>query len=347
MHKIENISPYCLTPDDSLRSALSVLNKQPPHLFILVVDDEGKLLASVTDGDIRRGLLNGNDLESPLRNCMHGDPYTILEGKTVPRDRLEDLGFVPEVDNKGVLKRIHIFSRNTNRIHNALIMAGGFGKRLHPHTLNTPKPLLPVAGKPLLTRLLDKMDESNVSKTYVSIHYLADQFDTFLAADKRSITDVSLLREKDMLGTAGCLSLLKGKVTEPLLMTNGDILSSLNFGAFANYHQDFGYDATLAVTIHEVTVPFGVIETDDEGGFETITEKPTLMHMVAAGVYMLSPSVIDLCEDGQAIDMPDLLQKAKQNGLKVGIYPFHDYWRDVGRPEDLSGAKKDLRDGKV
>lgn len=347
MHKIENIKPFCLRPQDNLRSALSVLNKQPPHLFILVVDESGKFLATVTDGDIRRGLLNGLDLESPLRDCMHGNPFTIKEGQPVPRKLLEDFGFVPEVNKDGQIRCIYIFSRQSNVIHNALIMAGGLGKRLHPHTLNTPKPLLPVAGRPLLARLLDKMDESNVAKTFVSVHYLADQFDEFLLKDKRAITEVSLVHEKEMLGTAGCLSLLKGKIDQPLLMTNGDILSSLNFASFANYHQDFGYDATLAVTLHEVTIPFGVIETDETGGFETITEKPTLMHMVAAGVYMVSPNVIELCEEGRVLDMPELLQKAKDHGLKVGIYPFHDYWRDVGRPEDLKDAKNDLRDGKV
>ncbi|MDX1739527.1 MAG: sugar phosphate nucleotidyltransferase, partial [Alphaproteobacteria bacterium] len=187
----------------------------------------------------------------------------------------------------------------------------------------------------------------NVSETLISVHYMADHFEQFVSQDKRSFTQVSLVYEEDMLGTAGCLSLLKDKLDEPVLVTNGDILSSLNFESFANFHLDSSFDATIAVTMYEVNIPYGVVDTDEGGEFASITEKPTHTHMVAAGVYMVSPTLLNLLQEGENIDMPDLLARAREAGLKIGVYPFHEYWRDVGRPEDLKHADVDVDKGSV
>ncbi|MDX1738686.1 MAG: sugar phosphate nucleotidyltransferase, partial [Alphaproteobacteria bacterium] len=191
--------------------ALERLNACSPNSFLVVVDEAKHLCATLTDGDIRRGLLNGLALDAPISECMNTKPEVLQEADVPSASKLNRYGFLPQIDAKGCVRRIFANTSNGRRIPYAVIMAGGLGKRLHPHTLKTPKPLLPIAGRPLLARLLDKMDAANVSETLISVHYMADHFEQFVSQDKRSFTQVSLVYEEDMLGTAGCLSLLKDK----------------------------------------------------------------------------------------------------------------------------------------
>lgn len=341
MQRLTNIAAQLCSPEQPLGAVMRQLN-QLLHQFVIVVDTGKKPVGTVTDGDVRRAVLAGATLDTAIADVMNSSSLVAAIDEPAAAYRmLERVSFLPIVDRRGALVEIwHVAAGGKRGIHTALVMAGGYGRRLGARTEKDPKPLLPVAGKPILDHILDWLDTSGIGEIYVSTHYLADRIKEFLQ-NRRGATQPKALYEHTLLGTAGALSQLKEPIKGPVLVVNGDVLTKLDLDALANFHHTHGYDGTVAVTPYRISVPFGVIRKDEVGQFDRIDEKPTYTHFVAAGIYLLAPQFCRLVPPDTRIDMPELLNLGRQAGLKIGLFPIHEYWIDVGRADDLDAANRD------
>lgn len=342
MKQIFNLEPYVAFGDLLLREALLRLN-QIDRQFLLVVDDDRKLLGTLTDGDIRRAMLRGAQLGDHLSECMHRDPVTLREGAAGVDSSLRQVPFVPVINERDQV--ISVMLRDNSEIHviDAVVMAGGLGTRLGSITQRVPKPLLPVADRPILDHILSSLEAAGVERIWIAVNHLAEQIEQFASA-RASTAKLEILYEDRRLGTAGALGLINDTPTQPFLVVNGDVLTDIDFKAMSAFHSRHNYDGTIAVAHHQVQVPFGVVRHDD-GKFSGIDEKPVIRHFVAAGIYIFSPEMLGLVPENRALDMPNLLNEARSIGLQLGLFPVHEYWTDVGRPEDLSAADEHHRRG--
>lgn len=323
--------------------ALSRSEGGRPYQFLIMVDGSQRILGTLSDGDFRRGIINGCALEDPIGKCAHRNPVLGKVGEDEQNCKkinslLPGSAFLPVVDAQSRIVEVLVSIEARESFFSALIMTGGFGKRLGERTKNTPKPLILVGDKPILGHVMERISTIKPVKYYLATHYLEEQIrafgDTHIDRDK-----IEYVHENEPLGTAGALGLLPNPLPHPIIVSNGDVLTSLDFVAFKHYFESHNYDALVAVAQHSITIPFGVIRYDEAGQFVAVDEKPTLRHYVSAGVYVLSPTIRDLVGKNVRIDLPELLTLAKVKGLKVGLFPVHEYWTDVGRPEDLEKAE--------
>lgn len=341
-----DLDPYLLVRGLPIRDALLRLNAAP-NPFLLVVDQNRVLLGTVTDGDVRRALLRGVSLDNAVDQCMRGD---FISGRAGSDRASHDLmmhgerwiTFLPVLDEKGVIAEVIVRDFGGPDIAHALVMAGGFGKRLGERTRETPKPLLPVGGRPILDRILSTLEESRVRNVYISVHYLADQIRQFVK-DRPNRAAVNLIEEDEPLGTAGALGRLRVTDRSPLLVMNGDVITNVDFTALHEFHVRHGLDATIGVARYDVDIPFGVVRYGEGGAFVGIEEKPRISNFIAAGLYYLSPEFVALVPSNRPMDMPELLNLGKTIGLKIGLFPIHEYWTDIGRADDLESAQHRYR----
>lgn len=323
-------------PEATTRDVLERLNRSPGR-FQIVVDDHGKLLGTVTDGDVRRNLLAGGTLETPVTEYMNKSPAVGRPGRDVDNRALVGRWhFVPVLDDSGTLLHVLVRASDVARIGRALIMAGGFGKRLGERTQSCPKPMLAVGDRPMLEHVLQLIEAANVDVIYIAVHYLREQIENYIAS-RPNKCQIEFLVEDEPLGTAGILGRLRD-LDVPLLVVNADVMTRTDLLALQSFHFAHGHDGTVGVANYQVDVPFGVVRHDDKGLFRMIEEKPKLNFFVAAGIYYLSPQILALAPTSGPMDMPELLTQAHDVGLKIGLFPIHEYWLDVGRPADLQAA---------
>lgn len=343
MLSLKDIQSHICFPNLILRDVLARINASP-YLFQIVVDQNNRLLGTITDGDVRRALLNGADLlKHTAAQCMNASPIVGRHGQDEHNlykftQQRTDLVFLPIIDDAGCLLAI-LLGRETQPIATAVVMAGGLGRRLGEKTKTTPKPLLEVGGRPILDHVLEKLEKAKISEIWVSVRYLGEQIEDFIN-QRNNTSTVKILHEDSILGTAGALANLPGPWQHPILVINGDVLTQVDLTALAEFHTSHSYDGTLGVASYEHQVPYGVVRYNGQGTFEGIDEKPSLNYFVSAGVYYLSPAFRGLIAPNQPLDMPQLLNRGKDLGLRIGLFPIHESWIDVGRPEDLSGAQK-------
>ena len=339
MIRLTDFSSYVCGPELEIREVMSRMNAAA-HQFQTIVDGNGKLLGTVTDGDIRRAILRGVTLEEAVAKCMHTDFITGRIGDELGNLtllRTNDINFLPLLDADGILREALVSAKEPDRISTALVMAGGPGARLGERTRLTPKPLLAVGGRPILEHVLSGLEACGVGEVFISVHYLAEQIKRFVE-DRENLATIHLIDEDKPYGTAGALSCLPAPLKQPVLIVNGDVITRTDYGALSIFHERHGHDATIAVARHDINVPFGVVHHCDDGLFSSIEEKPRVSHFVAAGIYYLSPEFCALVPKKQSMDMPELLNLGHSIGLRMGLFPIHEYWVDIGRPEDLETA---------
>ena len=336
-----------LTPDTPVLKVIEVLERSDSKIA-LIVDDKGKLIGSATDGDVRRGFLRGCTIDSPVKELMHESPYT-LPLDTTRQQILEimqamDIKQVPLVRTDGtvagiVTRDILLGQAHSKRPNPVVIMAGGKGTRLLPLTTYIPKPMVEVSGRPILEWIIHRFVNQGFTEFHVAINHLGHVIEEYFGKGKKLACDISYVKEKEFLGTAGALSLLdKKKFKEPIIIINGDIMASIDFGSVVEYHIASGGIATVCVRQHRIEVPYGVVEIKD-GMLQTIVEKPVREDLVSAGIYVIDPEVLDFVPTDKYIDMPSLLSALVQQHQKVAVFPMREDWIDVGRHDDLELAK--------
>jgi dTDP-glucose pyrophosphorylase len=314
----------------------------------LVVDDGGRLLGTITDGDLRRLVLAGADLNAPSAAFVRAKKPAITAPKTASRAqklrtmREHNIRQLPLLANGGVVCDLAIlddFVAETPPALSAVVMAGGEGSRLRPLTNSTPKPMLPVGDKPIIERTIEQLRQAGVSQLFLATHYKNESFPAYFGDGSDFGVSISYLNEERPLGTAGCLSRL-GKSEGPLLIVNGDILTNLNYRSMLAFHQENAADMSVAVRHYEFRVPYGVVSTEG-AEVKGLVEKPEHRFFVNAGIYLLEPEMCKYVPRGERFDMTDLIAKLLADARRVTAFPVSEYWIDVGDLEDYEQARAD------
>lgn len=327
----------------TLQEAIGNLTKSGLQI-VLVVAEDGSLFGTITDGDIRRGLLRGLALSSPVSDvCKKGPlvvPPQLGREAVLQIMRANNFGAVPVVDSMRRIVGLHMLNElltPRRRSNLMVIMAGGKGTRLLPHTQDCPKPLLPVNGKPMLEHILERARSQGFHQFIIAIHYLGHMIEEYFGNGERWNVEIEYLREHSPMGTAGAVGLLDPRPEEAFVVTNGDVLTDIHYAELLDFHVHNGAAATMAVRLHEWQHPFGVVRTRGVEiiGFE---EKPISRSHINAGIYALDPEVLDALPSGEGCDMPTLFCRLQERSARTIVYPMHEPWLDVGRPGDYEAA---------
>ena len=344
-----DLSQITLRLGASAHQALLAVNQGCVQIA-LVVDANSCLVGTLTDGDIRRGLLNGISLDAPVEQFMNRNYKAIQSSEdsqsALRMMRKQSLLQIPVLDNKGrpiQLLTLQDLLKSNALPNSVVIMAGGKGMRLRPHTEYCPKPMLLIDDQPMLEILLRQCIDAGLSKFYFSVNYLKEQIIDYFKDGSKWGVSIKYLIEDHPLGTAGSLQLFSKTPNESFLVMNGDVLTRFNPAHLLQFHHEHQAQATLCVREHELSVPFGVVQTEGIklSGFQ---EKPNFRYLVNAGLYIIEPMLLSLLPIGEATDMPTLLLAAQQAGHLVAVCPIHEYWLDVGRPESLQQAHQEWPD---
>ncbi len=343
---MNNWSELLLLSSGTIRDAIARIDSGGMQIT-LVVDGDGRLVGTITDGDIRRGLLKGLPLDAPAIDVANRAPTTAS-----PRDdrnsilavmKRKLIHQIPLIDEGGrvvgldTLDEMLLPPRRDNLI---VLMAGGEGIRLRPLTNDIPKPMIQVGGKPMLESIVENFASFGFWRFCIAVNYKAEFIEEYFGDGRKWDVQIEYLRESEKLGTAGALSLIVDIPSEPVLVMNADILTNVDFGNILNFHQENrAAAATLCVREYSHIVPYGVVQMDGDGVLE-IAEKPTQRSLVSAGIYVLDPAIFKLLRSGESLDMPELLGRLLKCGQGVAGFPIHEYWLDIGRHEDLQSAQQ-------
>jgi dTDP-glucose pyrophosphorylase/CBS domain-containing protein len=350
---IDAVTPYRVTPDDSLRHVIERINANAEGVA-LVLDALARLIGVITDGDVRRALLSGVELDSPisavLATKIHtAPPITALDSDGVDwvldlMDRFH-IRHVPILDANQQVVGLALqsrFMRRENMPIQAVIMAGGLGTRLRPLTESIPKPMLAVAGRPLMEHIVASLSEVGIRNVNVTTHYLPEKITEHFGDGSRFNVDMHYVQENEPRGTAGALRRMETQGDTPILVINGDILTRVDFRQMLKFHTENKAAFTVGVHRYEFQVPYGVLDVDGPR-ITGLREKPRQNMLINAGVYLLEPRVISLIPPDRRFDMTDLIEMLIASGEMVAGFPIHEYWSDIGRMEDYFKAQFDLK----
>ena len=342
----ENLASRTFIPLDSTIAQV-INNLDESHLKIsLVISDEQTLIGTVSDGDIRRGLLRGLDINCSVSEVVHRDalvvPPNMSQEMIIQLMEANKIYQVPVVDDCRKVIGLHLYENlhihNIARPNLMVIMAGGLGTRMRPHTHTCPKPLLKVAGKPILEHIIERAKLEGIERFVLAVNYLSSMIEDYFGNGDQWQVRIDYLREDTPLGTAGALSLLNPRPDNPFIVANGDVLTDIHHSDLLDFHARHVADATMALQLHEWQHPFGVVEIN---GIEIVgfKEKPVMHSHINAGVYVLEPEALDYLETDKRCDMPTLFERLKKEDKLTIAYPMHEPWLDVGRPSDLLEAQ--------
>lgn len=340
---MEKWEEVIVAPDTSIGETIRRIEAAAMQIA-LVVDASGRLVGVVTDGDIRRVFVNGLGIDSPVYNAMNSAPLTL--GAGISREdalnymRRHSIHHVPLTDTEGRLAGVYFIDELVGvikRPNSVVLMAGGMGTRLRPLTDDCPKPLLPIGGRPILERILERFIEQGFQHFYISVNYKAEMIVEHFGDGERWGVHIDYLTESERLGTAGALSLIPQKPSHPIIVMNGDLLTEVDFVAMLREHQARSAQATMAVREYEMQIPYGVVKVED-GLIYSVLEKPVHKFLVNAGIYVLEPQALDHIPKAGHVDMPTLFERIRGTGSTFA-YPLREYWVDIGRLEDLEAAQ--------
>jgi dTDP-glucose pyrophosphorylase/CBS domain-containing protein len=353
---VEELQSFFVEVNTTVQDVLFRIDRNRQGIA-LVVDSKRKLIDTLTDGDLRRAILAKISLGAPVAELLakknrKGFPLTAPVGTSGPE--------LLRLMNKSGLRHIPLLDASARVVDVALltelakeqelnlrgvVMAGGLGTRLRPLTEELPKPMLPVGGRPILEHIVEQFRASGIRRVNFAIHYKGKVIRDYFGDGSRFGISVGYTQEDQPLGTAGALRSLKD-FDEPILVINGDILSRMDFNAFFDFHKEHHAQMTVAVRLHEVSVPYGLVETDGVA-VTGLTEKPVIRHFVNAGIYLLNPEVRSYIPAFQRFDMTDLIERLVQEDCTVVSFPVLEYWLDVGRHADYEQAQEDVRCGRI
>lgn len=339
-----------ISKEKSILSAIRHMDEEGLRV-LLIIDNLERLCGIITDGDIRRYILKNGSLENNVEHIMNKNPVTAFAEET--RDQLlakmnsSGILHLPIIDNNNRLVGLETLDSiytGKNRDNMVVFMAGGIGKRLHPLTVNCPKPLLKVGDKPISEILLEVFIKSGFKNFYFSVNYKSDMIREYYGSGKKWGIEIDYIEENNMLGTVGSLSLLSSLPDKPFFVVNADILTNVDFGHILDYHlsQDKKSYATICVRQHQISIPFGVVHiNEDDHSLFKIEEKPIQNYFVSTGVYILEPDILKHLSYNSFCDMPQFLTHLVEKGLHISTFPIREYWLDIGHHDNLFQAATD------
>ncbi len=342
-----SIDQHIIRDTATIKEAMSLLNTLGVDAIIFVVDENKKLLGSLTDGDIRRGLLNNNSIEDNVLNFVQANPKYINKNSFDIKDVIEyrnrNFKIIPVVDEEKKIVQIVNFRLSKSYLPvDAVLMAGGKGERLRPLTDNTPKPLLKVGPKSIIEHNIDNLMKYGIDDFHITLRFLGQQIEDKLGDGSSKNITIDYVYEKDALGTAGSLKNVTTLKNEYILLSNSDVLTTLDY---EDFFLDFiNNDADLSVfTIpYTVNVPLGVFEIDKKNKITDIKEKPTYTYFSNSGIYLMKKNIVDHIPNNAFYNATDLVEDLIKKGLKVISYNSAEYWLDIGTPNDFEKAQRDI-----
>ena len=339
---MKNIQKIKLTTDSTIKEALQVIDTGAMKIA-LVLDAEDHLLGTLTDGDIRRGLLSGLSLDDSIESVIFKTPTVC--GINDSKEEILKIAVakkmycIPIVDEKGVIvgiEEVDELLKPTNFSNRVVLMAGGLGTRLRPLTDDIPKPLLQVGDKPILETIINGFAKYGFTNIVLSVSYKAEMIEEYFGDGSKFGVNIEYVHENKRMGTAGALSLMREKLSEPFFVMNGDLLTNINFEHMLEYHLSNDAIATMGVREYDFQVPYGVVNVDGHN-ILSIDEKPVHNFFVSGGVYVLSPDVLEVIPDDY-YDMPTLFEKLIEEKKKSVSFPILEYWLDIGQMSDFHRA---------
>jgi dTDP-glucose pyrophosphorylase len=347
MNNHNHITKLILESDKLITDALKILNLAAEKI-VFIVDTGRKLKGTVTDGDIRRAILNNIDVHSSVAKAMNSNPILCVRGvnedEAPQMMQKNNVTIIPVVDKTNLLIDFHSIAEYEcplKRDTPVIIMAGGRGERLLPLTTETPKPLLKIGNRPILETILDSFIQHGFTNFYFSVNYKAKSIKDYFKDGQGWGINIRYLEEEFYLGTAGCLSLLNEQFDQPFILMNGDLLTKVDFNSLLSFHRQTNALATVCVREHVTQIPYGVVSIKDLC-ITDIVEKPIQKSFVNAGIYIIDPKCLSYVPKNQYFDMPSLLKIILQDNGIVTSFPIHEYWLDIGRLEDLQRAREEF-----
>lgn len=346
---------YSIPANASILDAIKCIDRSLWISIALIVDERGRLLNTISDGDIRRGVLAGIDLRSPVselfpikKTTPHAHP-TLAPVGTSPVDLLrlmreKSVRQVPLLTADGGVVDVVTLQELlpiAEPAINAVIMAGGFGTRLRPLTDSLPKPMLDIGGRPIIEHIVDQLKDTGIRDIQVTTHFMPEVIQGHLGDGHEFGVNISYLNEETPLGTAGALGLMP-RPSATTMIINGDVLTKVDFRSFIAFHQEHAADMSVAVTRYEFSLPYGVVESSG-GLINAIREKPKMHFLVNAGIYLMEPAIFDFVPMGQSLQMTDLITQLLADGKRLASFPIFEEWIDIGRHDDYRRAQDTRR----
>lgn len=333
---------------ESVREALVKLDFLAFDAILFVVDDSNKLLGSLTDGDLRRGFIKGFGFEDPILSFIQPNPSFVLEGENAV-NKLEEyksknFKIVPVLNDQHQIVDIINFRETSTIIPaDALLMAGGEGKRLRPLTEDTPKPLLKVGNKPIIEYNIDRLASVGVKNINLSINYLGDQLIAYFGDGHVKGLNIKYTREDKPLGTIGSILLVEDFKHDDIIVMNSDLLTNIDFADFFKTYKALDADMAVAATSYHVDIPYAVLEVNTENTVKSLKEKPRYTYYSNAGIYIIKRELLKMIPLDTFFDITDLMDKILEMNLKLVTYPINGYWLDIGKHEDFKKAQEDIK----
>jgi len=343
---MKDIQKLILKENAIIKDAMKVIDEGACKIA-LIVNDDMKLLGTITDGDIRRAILADISLDSDIIHTYCKTP--IVAKQNTPKSDLLKLANdhkilrIPIINSNGILVSLDTvegLTHTTNKPNKVVLMVGGLGTRLRPLTNNIPKPMLNVGGKPILETIIKKFVSHGFTNIVMCVNYKSEIIKDYFGTGEKFGISIEYVHEEKRMGTAGALTLLKEKPSEPFFVMNGDLLTDVNFESLLDYHMINNSIGTMCVREYDFQVPFGVVKTEGHQ-IKSIIEKPIHNFFVSAGIYMLDPSCIDLIPQDEFYDMPTLFDLLIQNKETTVSFPLSEYWLDIGRLEEYQKANQE------
>jgi dTDP-glucose pyrophosphorylase len=329
----------------SVIDALKKLNELPELLTVFVIDDTEKVIGTLTDGDIRRGLINGLQLNDTLDKFSFKNFSFLIENEDnfpkLQEFRAKRLKAVPLLDNNGKLLKIYNFTEIKSILPiDAVIMAGGEGIRLRPLTEKTPKPLLKIGNKEIISYNFDRLHQYGISNQHITVNYLSEQIIEY-CQNYNSEINFNIVNEPEMLGTAGALSLINNFKNNTILLMNSDLLTNINYEDFYKTFLEKNADMLVASIPYEVNLPYAIFD-DDNRIVKSLKEKPSYNYFANAGIYLFKKEVLNLVPKNKVYNATDFMEAVINTGKKLIHYPIRGYWLDIGQHKDFEKAQKDV-----
>lgn len=310
--------------------------------IIYIVDGNNKLVGALSDGDIRRWILKDFSIKEAVGKVMNRSPHFLPNTKIEKATKVmkeKHINSVPILNQDQQIKTI-IFNSNeviySERITNpVVIMAGGKGTRLYPYTKILPKPLIPIGDTPIMERIINKFNEFGCNNFIASVNYKKNMIRSYFSETERDY-NISYIEEDKPLGTGGSLYLMKDLLKETFFVSNCDILVEADYSDIVNFHKTNEYDVTIVASIKNTSIPYGVLKLDGEGLLESTEEKPEFSHLINTGMYLIEPDLLSLVPENQFADLPNIILKAKEKGMRIGVYPVSEKsWLDMGQIKEM------------